>query len=317
MNMTDPIFSDETKAREYFEAIRWPNGPFCPHCGETQKVYRLNGQSHRPGLVHCNGCNEAFTVTVGSVMERSHVPLTKWALAFRLMTSSKKGISAHQLHRTIDVTYKTAWFMAHRIREAMDDKGASGPLGGDGKTVEVDETGHGPSTDVFVSGKGWQKKPGLRGKRDVVVSLVERGGRVRSFRLDGLDTDKIDDLVASHVLPKSTLNTDEARFYQPIGRRFAAHGTVNHGEEEYAKADGTTTNTVEGYFSIFKRGMVGVYQHCGAQHLHCYLAEFDFRYSNRVALGVDDVLRTMRAIKGAEGKRLTYRQPRGAKQAQA
>lgn len=317
MNLTDPIFSDEAKAREWFEQIRWPNGPFCPHCGETEKVYRLNGQSHRAGLHHCNGCNEAFTVTVGTVMERSHVPLNKWALAFRLMTSSKKGISAHQLHRTIDVTYKTAWFMAHRIREAMDDKGASGPLGGEGKTVEVDETFRGPSGDIFVTGKGWQKKRGGWGKRDTIVSLVERGGRVRSFRLDELNTDQIDDLVRSHVLPKSTLNTDAAPFYLPIGRRFAAHGTVNHSEEEYAKKDGTTTNSVEGYFSIFKRGMVGVYQHCSEQHLHRYLAEFDFRYSNRIARGVDDVMRTLRAIKGAEGKRLTYRQPRGAKQAQA
>jgi len=311
-NLTDPIFNDEEAARAHFEAIRWPNGPVCPHCGVEGEATLVKGKSHRPGMYQCNACREPFSVKVGTVMESSHIPLHKWALGFHLMASSKKGMSAHQLHRMLGITYKSAWFMAHRIREAMDDKGASGPLGGEGKTVEVDETFWGPATEVYVNGKGWQRIRGGHGKRDVVLSLVEREGRVRSFRLDGLTPDQVDELVTAHVLPSSTLNTDEARMYWPIGRRFAKHGMVKHAIGEYGKPDGTTTNTVEGYFSIFKRGMVGVYQHCGEQHLHRYLAEFDFRYSNRVAKGVDDVLRTMRAIKGAEGKRLTYRQPRSA-----
>jgi transposase-like protein len=216
MNLTDPIFSDEAKARAWFEEIRWPNGPFCPHCGETAKVYRLNGQSHRAGLVHCNGCNEAFTVTVGTVMERSHVPLKKWALAFRLMTSSKKGISAHQLHRTIAVTYKTAWFMAHRIREAMADNGASGPLGGEGKTVEADEVYIGRNAKPRTNKRGGEHK-------NKVVSLVERGGKVRSIHVDRVTSASTKELLTKHADTKSKLMTDEATWYIRAGKEFASH----------------------------------------------------------------------------------------------
>jgi transposase-like protein len=307
-DLTNPIFQNETEARKHFETIRWPNGPVCSQCGAvSEHVTKLEGKSHRPGLYQCNACRETFTVTTGSVMESSHIPLHKWALAFHLMASSKKGIAAHQLHRMLGITYKSAWFMAHRIREAMSDKG-SGPLGGDGKTVEVDETYHGPSGDVFRNKEGWSKKRGTGDKR-MVVTLVERGGRARSIHGDKLNKNEVANIVRENLDRASAMMTDEARMYRGIGREFAKHETVMHAGKEYVRGD-AHTNTVEGFFSIFKRGMVGVYQHCGDRHLQRYLNEFDFRYSNRVALGVDDVLRTMRAIKGAEGKRLTYRQPR-------
>ncbi len=307
-DLQNPIFHDEDKAREALEAARWPDGPVCPHCGAIDNIAKLEGtkKSHRPGLYYCNHCKGQFTVTVGTVFERSKVPLTKWWLASHLMGSSKKGISAHQLHRMLGVTYKTAWFMAHRIREGMKDANPT-PMGGEGKTVEVDETFSGPSEYVFKSDKGWQKKQGSIAKRDMILSLVERGGRARSFQLDGLSIDQLDAAVARNITPESTLNTDQAKYYRRIGRRFAKHGTVNHSVGEYGKKDGTTTNSVEGFFSIFKRGMIGTYQHCSEQHLQRYLAEFDFRYSNRAALGVDDAERVNRLLSQIGGKRLTYR----------
>jgi transposase-like protein len=305
MNLTDPIFTDETKAREYFETVRWPKGRFCPHCGEAEKVYRLEGKSHRPGLFHCNSCCGSFTVTTGTVMESSHIPLTKWALGFRLYAASKKGFSAHQLHRSLGVTYKSAWFMAHRIREAMGESDPA-PLGGKDKVVEADETFIGKPGEVFINGRGWVQMRGTATKRKV-ISLVERGGAARSFHVKELDAKTIRKTLFENVVLDSRLHTDEAHHYRKPGEEFAAHERVNHSEREFARGD-VTTNTVEGFFSIFKRGMKGVYHHCGEQHLHRYLKEFDFRYSNRAALGVDDVLRTMRLIKGAEGKRLTYRQ---------
>lgn len=310
VSLTDPIFTDEDKAREYLEAIRWPDGAHCPHCGEAQKVYRLHGKSHRPGLFHCNSCNEAFTVTVGTVMERSHVPLNKWALAFRLMASSKKGMSAHQLHRTLGVTYKTAWFMAHRIRESMREIAPS-PLGGTGKVVEADETFYGPKDkrDTALGRRtGRRGKPGPGGKAKI-MTLVERGGAARSTRVHDFTTETVRTILSENIAMESRLHTDEANHYFSPGRAFSKHETVKHGAEEYVRGD-VTTNTVEGFFGIFKRGMTGVYQHCGQQHLQRYLDEFDFRYSNRAALGVNDTERATRAIKGAEGKRLTYRQPR-------
>ncbi len=299
MNLTDPIFTNETKAREYFEAIRWPKGPFCPHCGSTDKVYRLEGKSHRPGLFHCNACHGAFTVTTGSVMESSHIPLTKWALGFRLYAASKKGFSAHQLHRSLAITYKSAWFMAHRIREAMGDTPTE-PMGKGGGTVEVDET--------YIGRKpGRPKARDGHGHKMGVLSLVERGKGARSFPLEDMKAKTMAVIMDKHISREAHLRTDEWKTYTGLGWNFASHKTVNHHKDEYVRGD-VHTNTIEGFFSIFKRGMKGVYQHCSEQHLHRYLAEFDFRYSNRVAVGVDDLMRTMRAIKGAEGKRLTYRQ---------
>ncbi len=315
-NLTDPLFMNEDAARAHFEKIRWPDGkPVCPHCGVVDQATRLEGKSHRPGLFVCRACREHFTVTVGTVMESSHVPLHKWALGFHLMASSKKGISAHQLMRNLGLgSYRTAWFMAHRIREAMADRDPE-PLGGKGKTVEVDETYIGKPDSTFVNGKGWVGKRGTATKRKV-LTMVERGGRSVSIKVDDLTIPTIKKILGAHVVLDSTLNTDEAQFYKKPGKAFAAHEAVNHGSGEYARGE-TTTNTVEGFFGIFKRGMRGVYHHCGEQHLQAYLNEFDFRYSNRVGLGVDDTERSRRAIKGAEGKRLTYQQPRKARAGQA
>jgi transposase-like protein len=310
INLTDPIFTDETKAREHLEEIRWPGGPVCTHCDEAKRVYRLNGKSHRPGLFHCNSCDGAFTVTTGSVMERSHIPLNKWVLGFRLMASSKKGMSAHQLHRTLGITYKSAWFMAHRIREAMT--GANpGTMGGEGKIIESDETYWGAKdTDKPTLLRRKRKgKPGPGGKSKI-MTLVERGGRARSFKVEDFRNETVKRVLLENVSTKSRLMTDEGTV-PTIGRNFASHETVKHGANEYARGD-VTTNTVESFFALFKRGMRGTYQHCGPQHLQRYLTEFDFRYSNRIALGVDDTERALRAIKGAAGKRLTYQQPRSA-----
>jgi transposase-like protein len=319
VNLTDPIFHDNNAARTHLEAVRWPEGPVCPHCGNTdqERIRALKGKSHRPGLYQCNECREHFTVTVGSVMERSHIPLAKWVLGFHLMAASKKGISAHQLMRTLGLgSYRTAWFMAHRIREAMTEKNP-GPLGGEGKTVEADETYIGNSRRnksrnkaTFVSGKGWTKTKNASGAdKFKVVALVERGGRSIAKPVDHITANAVRDILVRNVDRKSDLRTDEANVYKMVGREFASHKKVNHGEGEYGRGE-IHTNTIEGYFSIFKRGMKGVYQHCGEAHLARYLAEFDFRYSNRSALGVEDAERANKAMAGAEGKRLTYRQPR-------
>ncbi len=306
-DLTNPIFTDEEAARAHYEAIRWPNGPVCPHCGAIDSATQLKGKSTRAGVYKCRECEKPFSATVGTVFERSHIPLNKWLLAMHLLCSSKKGMSAHQLHRMLGVTYKTAWFMAHRIREAMDDKGASGPLGGEGKTIEADETYFGPPAYILEP-EGWRVSRDLS-KRMKVVALVERGGRSRARKVDNMTLAEVRNVLVTNADRKSRLMTDEATFYPRIGREFASHETVNHGRKEYVRGD-ATTNTVEGYFSIFKRGMKGVYQHCSEKHLQRYLHEFDFRYSNRIALGVDDSKRAMLAAKGAEGKRLTYRQPR-------
>ncbi|HEX3664783.1 MAG TPA: IS1595 family transposase [Rhizomicrobium sp.] len=306
MNLTDPIFSDETKAREYFESLRWPNGPVCVHCGETEKVYRLSGKSHRPGLIHCNACDGSFTVTTGGVMESSHIPLTKWALGFRLMAASKKGVSAHQLMRTLGLgSYRTAWFMAHRIREAMAPANPE-RIGGEGVIVEADETEISPSRKT--------RKPRSRAANKKFVSLVERGGKVRSRVLHGAEGpigNEVRKVLYAHMHPESVMHTDGAPHYMYVGAS-AGHEAVNHSKEFARTAeDGSRvyTNSAEGYFSIFKRGLVGTYQHMSEQHLPRYLNEFDFRMSYRVKLGFDDDARTEIAIKGAAGKRLTYHQP--------
>jgi transposase-like protein len=310
IDLTNPIFTDEDKAREHLEAQRWPNGPFCPHCGETENITRLQGKSHRPGLFQCNSCLQAFTVMVGSIFERSHIPLRKWVIAFHLMAASKKGVSAHQLHRMLGITYKSAWFMAHRIREAMAPA-APTPIGGEGKFVEADES--------HIGGKAQNRAYGPPPKKKVVLSLVERSGEVRSFHVANVRAETLRPIIVKIASRKSHLMTDEANWYTSLGSEFASHGTVDHSWDEYVRhanwyhdraAYIISTNTVEGYFSILKRGITGVYHHVSEAHLHRYLAEFDFRYNNRTRLGVSDTARANKAMFGAGGKRLTYRASR-------
>lgn len=302
-----PYFKDADAARIHLEQIRWPDGPVCPHCGGTSRINKLEGKSHRPGLFKCYDCNGHFTVTVGTLFERSKVPLHKWFMAVYWLCSSKKGMSSHQMHRMLGVTYKTAWFMTHRIREAM--KGGNpfdGPMGGKDKIVEADETYLGPNKGEwqFINGIGWRRKRGYAGKR-AIVSLVERGGRVRSFHVDKVNAKVLRHILVTNVTRDTKLMTDEAQWYKGVGKEYASHERVNHGEREYARGN-VSTNTIEGFFSIFKRGMKGVYQHCGEQHLHRYISEFDFRYNSR---NVTDFERAEIALRGIEGKRLTYGGP--------
>ena len=306
-DLTNPIFSDETKARAHFEAIRWPNGPICAHCGTVDQATLIQGDKTRPGLYQCNACRKPFSVTVGTVMERSHIPLNKWAAAFHLMASSKKGVSAHQLHRMLGVTYKSAWFMAHRVREAMTRGTGTPPAGANGKTVEMDEAYYGKDKGAV------KPRGGFRAKLKV-ISLVERGGDVRSFHVENANRVEVIKVLFGNVDRNATLMTDESHLYHGVGRYVGRHDTVNHGKGEYVSRSDREihTNTIEGYFSVFKRGMRGVYQHCGKRHLHRYLTEFDFRYNNRKSVGINDEMRTVRAIKGAAGKRLTYNQSRSA-----
>lgn len=311
-NLQNPAFANEETAREALEAVRWPDGPVCPHCGSVEGIAKAQGKSARPGLYYCAPCNTQFTVTVGTVMERSKVPLTKWWLAMHLLGSSKKGMSAHQIHRTLGITYKTAWFMCHRIREAMRE-GGLGPLGSGGKIVEADETYFGQVEERKPSkqrkGRPFTKggKAGPSGKR-AVVALVERHGHVRSFHPAVADGQSVAAIVRENIAAEAHLMTDESRLYTNVGQEFATHHTVKHSAGEYVRGI-AHTNTIEGYFSVFKRGMKGTYQHCGEKHLHRYLAEFDFRYNNRSALGMDDVTRVAKIAKGIAGKRLTYRLP--------
>ena len=304
MNLTDPIFTDADKAREHLEATRWPHGPVCPHCGVIAQATALQGKAHRPGVYQCNACREQFTATVGTVFERSKVPLNKWLLASYLMASSKKGISAHQLHRTLGVTYKTAWFMEHRLREAMNEP-APAPLGGEGKTVEADETVIGGKERNKRLSKRNPKNIGAVGKQ-VAFTLVERNGRARSFHVANVTGKTLRPLMVKHVSRQSALMTDDAGQYRPIGVEFASHETVNHGIEEYVRGD-VHSNTVEGFFSILKRGVIGTYHSISEAHLARYLAEFDFRYNNRIALGVNDTMRADELLRGIGGKRLTHR----------
>ncbi|MEX2451394.1 MAG: IS1595 family transposase [Rhodospirillales bacterium] len=302
-DLTNPIFTDPDKAREHLEATRWPHGPFCPHCGEAEDITPLKGKAHRKGLHQCNSCRKQFSVTVGTVFERSKVPLNKWLAATYLMSSSKKGISAHQIHRILGITYKTAWFMCHRIREAMKDDNPA-PMGGGSASVEVDETYIGTND----RGRKYRKRyPHLKDKKRrnmKVVSLVERDGEIRSFKVDKVNSVTVQEILFRNIDRKSHLLTDESPVYFQIGGEYFSHQTVNHGRKEYARGFGIHVNTLEGYFSIFKRGMKGVYQHCQEKHLQRYLCEFDFRYNNRK---IDDDQRTQKALEGIAGKRLTYR----------
>jgi transposase-like protein len=292
-------FQDEAAAYAWVEARLWPDGPVCPHCGGVDRISKMRGKSTRIGAYKCYQCRKPFTVKIGTVFEDSHVPMRFWLQALFLMCSSKKGISSNQLHRTLGVTLKTAWFMTHRIREAMQIIGME-PMGGAGQVVEVDETFYGQV-------KGEPKRRGT-GHKHVVLSLVQRGGSARSFHVQGTRIADIAPVIRANLARESTMMTDEGTYYREVGREFARHDTVNHKQDEYVRGD-AHTNTAENFFSIFKRGMIGVYQHCREKHLHRYLAEFDFRYSNRVRLGIDDVARTERALMGAKGKRLYYRQP--------
>lgn len=314
-NLQNPIFQDETKAREWLEHRVWPKGPICSHCGATgDDVTKLEGEKHRPGLYQCNQCREQFTVTVGTVFERSKIPLSKWLAALFLLTASKKGVSAHQIHRSLGISYKSSWFMMHRLREAMRS-GGLGPLGGTGKVVEADETYFGKTETHRVSPqrRGRPYKSGSRGPKDKrpIVALVERGGNVRSFHVPVADAASVAAIVRGNVHRETTLHTDESRLYPAVGEDFAAHETVKHSAGEYVRGS-VHTNTVEGYFSVFKRGMRGVYQHCKEKHLHRYLAEYDFRYNNREALGVNDLMRAEILASSIQGKRLTYRRPHQA-----
>ena len=316
-NLDHPCYHDDEQARITFEAIRWPYGPVCPLCGEHEAVSEGNQKSMGAGWYWCGKCRKNFTVRVGTVMERSHIPMHKWVLGFRLYAGSKKGFSAHQLMRTVGLgSYRSAWFMAHRIREAMDGAADNGgPLGGEGKIIEADETRFGtkkPEEWRFTNELGWVKYK--RREQMLVMTLVERGGRARSVKVEDLTKESLRDVLVVNASRKSALHTDELNAYTETGREFVSHQTVNHFAKEYSRrgprGEKVTTNTVEGYFSIFKRGMSGIYQHCSEKHLPRYLSEFDFRYSNRAALGIDDAERSQRAIRGAVGRRLTYKQPR-------
>jgi transposase-like protein len=310
-----PHFQSPENAREWLEQVRWPDGTVCSHCGTVGHAYKTK----KPGWYRCaeKECRKDFTVTTGTVMERSHIPLNKWVMAVYLLNSRKKGISAHQLHRALSLDYKSAWFMCHRIREAMRS-GGLGPLGGEGKIVEADETYYGPVDKAKARIKTTRGRPftksgktGPANKRPI-VALVERGGNVRTFHVPVADQATVEKIVGENIARESRLHTDESRLYFNAADTFTAHETVHHTSGEYVRyEDGRAihTNSAEGYFSIFKRGMRGVYQHCKEKHLHRYLAEFDHRYNHRVALGYSDIDRTLAAIRGVEGKRLMYRQP--------
>lgn len=298
----NPIFQDENKAREALEAIRWPNGPVCPHCGNSDPdaLAKVEGkkQTHRAGLFYCNECKGQFTVTVGTVFERSKVPLTKWWMAAHMLNSGKQGVSAHEIHRTLGVTYKTAWFMMHRLREAMKGKNG-GAMGGDGGVVIADETYWGNTSK---RAKGWKK--GHRHKQGVVGLLDPSTGEARAFHVKPATAQSVRDILVKNASRKSALVTDESHIYNKVGREFGQHQTVWHARGQYVNSQGYTTNHVENFFGVFKRGMRGVYTFCGEQHLQRYLDEYAFRYTNRF---VSDGERTALALQGIEGKRLTYR----------
>lgn len=296
-DLTNPIYNNADAAREHLESILWPTGPVCPHCGGIEKIKKLQGKSTRPGVYKCNDCRKPFSVTVGTVFERSKIPLHKWVLASHLMAASKKGISAHQLHRMLGVEYKTAWFMEMRLREAMKSK-ASGPLGSDGGIVEADETFWGNNGKQAEGARGYAHKM-------KIVSLVERDGDKRSFHVANVTEKTLRPILKSQIDAKAQLMTDEAGQYRNIGKDFAAHSVVNHSAGEYSR-DNATTNTVESSFALLKRGLVGTFHHVSEAHLQRYADEFDFRWNHRKAC---DDTRAEALLEGAQGKRLMYRQP--------
>jgi transposase-like protein len=308
--LNEPFFNDEAAAFVALEAIVWPNGPVCPHCGAVDRIGRLEGVRSKPskkhpqgivrhGLWKCYHCKGQFTARRGTVFESSHLELRQWLQAAFLMCSSKKGVSSNQLARTLGITVKSAWFASLRLREAMRVGGLT-PMGGEGQIVEADET--------FIGRvKGVKVRQGSQRHKYPVLTLIDRtSGHARSFHIDEATSNEIAPIVRKNISKETRLMTDQATWYKKLGTEFAGHETVDHRKEEYVRGD-VTTNTVEGFFSVFKRGMKGVYQHCGERHLHRYLAEFDFRYNNRVRLGVNDKDRTAKALRGIVGKRLTYR----------
>ena len=318
IDLTAAIFNDEDAARKHFEASRWPDGPTCPHCGSIDNAALLKGKSTRPGVYNCRDCDKPFTATIGTIFERSHIPMHKWLLAIRLMASSKKGMSAHQLQRMLGFgSYRTAWFMAHRIRESMRETFPDdfGPMGGEGKTVEADET--------FIGGKEKNRHKSVRAKKklggswgkETVFSIVERKGKVRSAHVPSVSAATLRPILVAQIDNKSLLVTDDSGQYRHMHRDFK-HETVNHSIDEYVRGE-AHTNTVEGYFSILKRGITGTYHHVSQQHLKRYLAEFDFRYNERSALEVTDEERAEKVLKGAVGKRVTYQETNGTRAAKA
>ena len=289
-NILAPRFIDPVAARKHLEALRWPDGAECPHCKLINATAVTGG---REGLYQCNSCREQFTVTVGTVFERSKVPLNKWLLCNHLLVSSKKGMSAHQIHRMLGVTYKTAWFMCHRLREAMTDD--SGPLGGPGKVVEADET--------FVGGRNKNRAFRKPSPKKKVLALVERDGRARSFHVANIHGNTIRSALVTNVDRSTVLMTDEAHHYKKVGGEFSYHGHMLHAGREYSKG-WVNSNSAENFFSILKRGVIGTYHHWSEAHIHRYLAEFDFRYSTK---DITDSERADKALIGIGGKRLTYR----------
>lgn len=295
VNITDPIFHDEAKAQAHIEASRWNGEPVCPHCGSL-KVRRMEGKT-QAGMFLCNDCRDKFTCRTGTVMERSHVPLHKWLLATQIMAASKKGMSASQMARMLGVTYKTAWFLCHRIREAMEGAAPQGPLGGPDKVVEADET--------YVGGKAKNRATRKPAPKKAVVALVERDGHARSFHVANVNAKDVRALVVTNIDRASHLMTDESAVYERMGREFNGHSTVNHSAKEYVTTGGFKhSNTAENFFSIFKRGVIGTYHHMSEAHLGRYCAEFDLRYNTR---DMNDGERAAVILKGAEGRRLTYR----------
>jgi transposase-like protein len=303
VDLSDPIYHDDDAAREHLEKVLWPDGPHCPRCGVTSdRITKLQGASTRPGVYKCKDCRKPFTVTVATVMERSKIPLSKWVLAAQLMASSKKSMSAHQLHRMLGTNYETAWFLFHRLREAANDMGGSGPLGGQNKIVEADES--------YIGGKAKNKAYGPPPKKMAVFTLVEREGRARSRHVPDVGGDTLREAIVTQASRKSYLMTDEAAVYQKIGREFSGHGTVNHSANEYVRTGGFHhTNTAESFFALFKRAVYGQFHHVSEAHLHRYLAEADFKYNHRKGLGINDAARAEALLRGTKGKRLLYSQP--------
>lgn len=301
VNLTNPLFSDEAKARAYLEAQRWPDGVTCPFCDKRDAVKALDSKAHGPGWYHCNTCRKLFTVRVRSVMERSHIPLTKWALVFHLMAASKKGVSAKQVQRMLGFkSYKTAWFMCHRIRTAMDQS-ESGPIGGDEKIIEADET--------YVHGKAANLRKGKPlSKKKPVVALIERHGGARARAVPDVTGKNVREVLTTQSSKDSYLMTDEASVYLKLGKEFYSHSMVHHAKRQYTRLGGFVhTNTAESFFALMKRGIMGSFHSVSERHLQLYANEFAFRWSNRSKLGIEDTERASRIIKGAINKRLTYR----------